>query len=132
MSIAVRYILFAVLSTLVNFMTQAAVVAVLPWAPIVISLLAGTATGFAAKYVLDKKWVFYDGYTSGRDEARKVGLYGLFSIATTVVFWTFEITAWAMWQTDTAKYAGGALGLAVGYAAKYALDRRFVFRTESV
>ena len=133
MSIAIRYVLFAVLSTLVNFMTQELVIVTIPWAPIALSLLAGTATGFAAKYVLDKKWVFYDDYTSGRDEARKVGLYGLFSIATTLVFWSFEITAWAIWQTDTAKYAGGALGLAIGYAAKYALDRRFVFRTaESV
>ena len=132
MTIAVRYVLFAVLSTFVNFLTQEAVLLVLPWAPLMLSILAGTATGFAAKYVLDKKWVFYDGYTTGRDEARKVGLYGLFSIATTAIFWGFELSAYTIWQTDTAKYAGGALGLAIGYAAKYALDRRFVFRTESV
>lgn len=132
MTTAVRYVLFAVLSTLVNFATQELALLVLPWAPLMVSVLAGTATGFAAKYVLDKKWVFYDGYTNKRDEARKVGLYGLFSVATTAIFWSFELTAWAIWQTDVAKYAGGALGLAIGYAAKYALDRRFVFRAETV
>jgi len=132
MTIAIRYVLFAILSALVNFVTQEAIVVALPWAPLFVSILAGTATGFAAKYVLDKKWVFYDGYTTGRDEARKVGLYGLFSVFTTIVFWGFELTAWSIWQTDTAKYAGGALGLAIGYAAKYVLDRKFVFRTESV
>ena len=132
MTIAARYVLFAVLSTLVNFLTQEAVLVAFPWAPLAISILAGTATGFASKYVLDKKWVFNDSYINSRDEARKVGLYGLFSIATTAVFWGFELTAWAIWQTDAAKYAGGALGLAIGYAAKYALDRRFVFRAESV
>lgn len=131
MSTAFRYLLFAVLSTLVNFVTQELVLVSLPWAPLVLSVIAGTATGFAAKYVLDKKWVFYDTYTSRQDEARQVGLYGLFSIATTAIFWSFELTAWTIWQTDTAKYAGGALGLAIGYAAKYALDRRFVFRAES-
>jgi putative flippase GtrA len=128
---AFRYVLFAVISTLVNFMAQHLVVVAAPWAPLVISILFGTAAGFAVKYWLDKKWVFEDGYTGHRDEMRKVGLYALFSVGTTVVFWTFEITAWAIWQTDLAKYAGGALGLAIGYYAKYALDRRFVFRTES-
>ena len=132
MTVAFRYVLFAVLSTLVNFMTQEAVLVLVPWASLALSIVAGTATGFAAKYLLDKRWIFNDGYTGGRDEARKVGLYGLFSIVTTAVFWSFELTAWAIWQTDLAKYAGGALGLAIGYAAKYALDRRFVFRAESV
>jgi putative flippase GtrA len=128
MSLAVRYILFAVVSTAVNFLTQEMVVTTLPILPVAASILAGTATGFAAKYVLDKKWVFLDDYTTGLDELRKVSLYGLFSIVTTLVFWAFEMGAWALWQTDPAKYAGGAMGLAIGYAAKYALDRRYVFR----
>ena len=132
MTIAARYVLFAVLSTIINFLTQEAVLHTFPWVPLMLPILAGTATGFAAKYVLDKKWIFFDGYSNGRDEARKIGLYGLFSIATTAIFWGFELTAWAIWQTDIAKYAGGALGLAIGYCAKYALDRRFVFRAESV
>ncbi|HEY8576178.1 MAG TPA: GtrA family protein [Devosia sp.] len=130
MTTGALYILFAVISTLVNFATQEAVLLALPWAPLMLSILAGTGTGFVSKYVLDKFWVFQDGFVSKADEARKVGLYGLFSVATTAIFWGFELTAWMIWQTDTAKYAGGALGLAVGYAAKYALDRRFVFRAE--
>jgi putative flippase GtrA len=128
---AIRYVLFAVLSTIVNFMAQHLVVIALPMAPLMISVLFGTAAGFAVKYVLDKKWVFDDGYTTGRDEARKIGLYGLFSVGTTIIFWAFELGAWAIWQNDLAKYTGGALGLAIGYCAKYALDKRFVFRTES-
>jgi putative flippase GtrA len=127
---AFRYVLFAVLSTLVNFFAQHTVVVLLPFAPIFLSILFGTAAGFAVKYVLDKKWVFEDDYTTGRDEVRKVSLYALFSVGTTAIFWAFEISAWAIWQTDLAKYAGGALGLAIGYCAKYALDRRYVFRTE--
>ena len=131
MSIAFRYVLFAILSSLINFAVQELVVRGLPWAPLMASILAGTAAGFAAKYVLDKNWIFFDSSSSHREEARKVGLYGLFSILTTIVFWSFEIAAWGIWQTDFAKYAGGALGLAIGYVVKYWLDRRFVFRTEA-
>ena len=131
MSIAFRYVLFAILSSLINFAVQELVVRGLPWAPLMASILAGTAAGFAAKYVLDKNWIFFDSSSSHKEEARKVGLYGLFSILTTIVFWSFEIAAWGIWQTDFAKYAGGALGLAIGYVVKYWLDRRFVFRTEA-
>lgn len=125
---AFRYVLFAVLSTLVNFLAQHLVVVSLPMAPLFVSILFGTGAGFAVKYVLDKKWVFEDGYTTKQDEARKIGLYALFSVGTTLIFWAFELSAWAIWQTDFAKYAGGAVGLAIGYCAKYALDKRFVFR----
>jgi hypothetical protein len=38
-----------------------------------------------------------------------------------------EVAFWAVWGTSLAKYTGAVLGLAIGYAAKYALDRQFVF-----
>jgi putative flippase GtrA len=130
MSLFFRYVIFAVISTLVNFAVQEAVVRTAPIAPLMLSILGGTIAGFAVKYVLDKKWIFYDGYTSHAGEARKVALYGMFSVLTTIIFWSFEIAFWTIWETDFAKYAGGALGLAIGYVSKYTLDRRFVFRSE--
>ncbi|MGN7292564.1 GtrA family protein [Rhizobium sp. SAFR-030] len=130
MSLFFRYVIFAVFSTLVNFAVQEAVVRTAPIAPLILSILGGTIAGFAVKYVLDKKWIFYDGYTSHAGEARKVALYGMFSVLTTIIFWSFEIAFWTIWETDFAKYAGGALGLAIGYVSKYTLDRRFVFRSE--
>jgi putative flippase GtrA len=126
----VRYIGFAVLATGVNFLAQETVVQALPGHPLLLSILIGTAAGFVVKYILDKKWVFFDDYTSHSSEARKITLYGLFSVLTTLIFWGFEVTFWFIWGTTFAKYAGGALGLAIGYMTKYALDRRFVFRSE--
>jgi hypothetical protein len=38
------------------------------------------------------------------------------------------VSFWAIWETSAAKYTGAVLGLSVGYAAKYLLDRQFVFR----
>ena len=57
-------------------------------------------------------------------------LYALFSVVTTLIFWTMEVAFWTIWQTSVAKYTGAALGLSIGYTAKYALDRRYVFRPE--
>jgi putative flippase GtrA len=130
-NIAVRYVLFAVLATLANLAAQEAVVRIAPLAPLALSILAGTIVGFAVKYVLDKKWIFYDPFTDHRDEARKISLYGLFSVVTTLVFWGFEVTFWTIWRTDVAKYAGAVLGLSIGYTAKYVLDQTFVFRERS-
>ncbi|MCF6371275.1 GtrA family protein [Rhizobium halophilum] len=129
-SVGVRYVAFAVIATAVNFLAQEMTVQVLPGHPLILSILIGTIAGFAVKYVLDKKWIFFDGYTSHSSEAKKIALYGLFSVLTTAIFWSFEIIFWAIWGTNLAKYAGGALGLAIGYVSKYALDRRFVFRAE--
>ncbi len=130
MTIAVRYVLFAILSTVANLATQEAVIRALPDAGLPPSIFAGTLVGFALKYVLDKRWVFYDAYTGRRSEARKVSLYGLFSVVTTAIFWTVETAFWLVWKTPEAKYGGAVLGLAIGYAVKYGLDRNFVFREQ--
>ena len=125
----VRYGLFAAVATVINLAAQAVAFRLSPIAPLPVSILVGTAAGFAAKYVLDKRWIFNDGYAGGREEARKIALYGAFSVLTTLVFWSFEVAFWMTWRTDLAKYAGAAIGLGIGYAAKYGLDRTFVFRT---
>jgi len=124
----IRYVLFAVLATLANLLTQEATIRLSPIAPLPLSILMGTAAGFVLKYLLDKKWVFDDSYDGRRQELQKITLYGAFSVLTTLIFWGFEIAFWALWKTDLAKYTGAVLGLAVGYAAKFVLDRSFVFK----
>jgi putative flippase GtrA len=124
----VRYVLFAILATLANLLTQELVVQLAPGEQLAASILAGTIVGFGLKYALDKKWVFYDAYTSHASEARKIILYGLFSVVTTLIFWGVEVTFWTIWETSFAKYTGAVLGLAIGYAAKFFLDRTYVFR----
>ncbi|QKK33317.1 GtrA family protein (plasmid) [Rhizobium indicum] len=126
--VATRYVAFAILSALANFAVQALVVSLFPSPSLMPSILAGTAIGFGVKYFLDKRWIFGDRYTSHAAELLKISLYGLFSVLTTIIFWGFEIAFWTVWRTDLAKYAGGAIGLAIGYMSKYALDRKFVFK----
>jgi putative flippase GtrA len=127
-TIAWRYIGFAIIATLTNLGAQQAVIGIAPIAPIASSIAAGTLVGFATKYILDKNFIFFDVYSGHAREAAKVLLYGLFSIVTTLVFWSFEAGFWAIWRNDLAKYSGAVLGLALGYAAKFLLDKHFTFR----
>ncbi len=124
----IRYVIFAIVATIANLATQEAVIRLAPVAPLTFSILMGTAAGFVLKYLLDKKWVFDDGYGGHRQELQKITLYGAFSVFTTLVFWGFEVAFWMIWRTDFAKYTGAVLGLAIGYAAKFMLDRTFVFK----
>jgi len=127
-AIFVRYVAFAVIATAVNLLAQAVTYRLSPIAALPLSILAGTAAGFLTKYILDKRWIFDDPYCNHRNEMLKVALYGAFSIVTTLVFWSFEVLFWTIWRTEMAKYTGAIIGLAIGYAAKYGLDRTFVFR----
>ena len=126
MSTFLLYVVFAGVATVANLAAQELFLRMS--GNLAVAILAGTAAGFATKYVLDKKWVFSDRYTTHRQELRKVTLYGAFSVATTLVFWLFEVAFWMAWRTDFAKYTGAVLGLAIGYAIKFVLDRTFVFR----
>jgi putative flippase GtrA len=128
MATFVHYLLFAMVATLANLATQEIVIRTAPVAPLTLSILMGTAAGFILKYLLDKKWVFDDGYDGHRQELQKIALYGAFSVLTTLVFWGLEIAFWEIWRTDFAKYTGAVLGLAIGYAGKFMLDRTFVFK----
>ena len=121
------YALFAALSIAVNLGVQGIAVAALPGAPLPFAMACGTGAGFATKYLLDKYFIFQDRSTDRREEARKVALYGFFGVFTTLLFWASEAGVFALVGTDAARNAGAALGLVLGYALKFTLDRRYTF-----
>ncbi len=125
-----RYIAFAIAATCANLLVQRLVIAVLPLPTGItfgVALVAGTGAGLVLKYILDKRWIFFD-RSSGVDEhARRFSLYVVMGIATTVIFWGTETAFWLAFGTTLAREVGGVLGLSVGYYIKYRLDRRFVF-----
>jgi len=129
-ALILRYGAFAVVAVLVNLATQRAVLA-LEWPEpgpgLAAAIAAGTLTGLVVKYALDKRWIFFDRETGLALHGRKFTLYTAMGIVTTALFWGTETAFWLVWRTDTMREAGAVLGLAVGYAAKYQLDRRFVF-----
>ena len=88
---------------------------------------AGTVVGLIIKYILDKRWIFYDLGTGVTNHGRKFSLYTAMGLVTTAIFWGMETAFWVIWQTDIMRELGAILGLSVGYVVKYNLDRRFVF-----
>lgn len=128
LSLALRYAAFAVVATLVNLLTQRGVLALFAGPTgFALAVFCGTATGLVVKYVLDKRWIFFDRSTGVATHGRKFGLYTAMGIVTTAIFWGMETAFWLAWGTEFAREAGAVLGLTIGYVVKYNLDRRFVF-----
>ena len=126
--LALRYTLFAVIATLANLGMQRLVLTAGDSGAIFTAAIgAGTLVGLVVKYVLDKRWIFYDSSTGLRAHGRKFALYTAMGIVTTCIFWGSETAFWLIWGTDTMREFGAILGLMVGYVTKYILDRRFVF-----
>ncbi len=123
-----RYVFFAVIAGLSNLAAQEATVRIVPSWPVMVSVLVGTGIGFFVKYALEKKWIFFDDYDGHAAEIRKIVVYGLFGVGTTILFWGIELGALWIWQTTTAKYVGAAIGLSLGNWIKYLLDKHYVFR----
>lgn len=123
-----RYAGFAVLATLANLATQRLVLlAGDGGTAFALAVGAGTLVGLVVKYLLDKRWIFYEDATGLRAHGRKFTLYTVMGIVTTAVFWGTETAFWIFWKTDVMRELGAVLGLTIGYVIKYNLDRRFVF-----
>ena len=127
-TLILRYAAFAVVATMANLATQRVV---LQFGETGIHFAgavgAGTVVGLILKYILDKRWIFYDLGTGVKNHGRKFSLYTAMGLVTTAIFWGMETAFWLIWQTDMMRELGAILGLFVGYVVKYNLDRRFVF-----
>jgi putative flippase GtrA len=123
------YAFFAALATAVNLASQWTSLAfyrgegALP-----LAMVCGTLTGLALKYALDKRWIFRDRSGGVGMHMRKFSFYTLMGVATTALFWLTELGFDALSPDGSLRFLGAVIGLAIGYAAKYQLDRRFVFR----
>jgi len=126
--LALKYAVFALVSTLVNLLFQYFSFQLYEgWGALYAAMAAGTLAGLVVKYVLDKKWIFYHTPKDRKDDARKFMLYTFMGAFTTVIFWGTEIAFNTLFTAPSAKYIGGAIGLTAGYVVKYFLDRKYVF-----
>jgi putative flippase GtrA len=119
-----------VIATVANLATQRLVFSVIDHdIRLGVALACGTAVGLAVKYILDKKWIFFDRVRPITAETVKFSLYTMTGIGTTLIFWGTEAAFWLIWQSQFMREVGAVLGLTVGYVIKYNLDRRFIFQT---
>lgn len=129
MELAIRYTIFALLSTAANIAAQDGAIRLYDGAyGLLSSMVVGTAVGLVVKYLLDKRYIFGVRAKSLVHDGRMFALYSLMGVATTAIFWGFEFTFHFVFDDKAMRYLGGVIGLAIGYWVKYRLDKRYVFQ----
>ena len=123
------YTIFAVIATVTNIWSQDLTNRIYqgPF-EIWLGIFIGTGVGLVVKYFLDKRYIFKYQTTSIQHGSKTFYLYTLMGVFTTIIFWGFEFTFDAIWDTKEMRYLGGVIGLAIGYYVKYQLDKRYVFK----
>ena len=129
MFLVLKYSLFALIATIINLFTQFISLAIYSQDfSLYIAMFFGTLTGLIAKYILDKKYIFYYQVKDKKEDSQKFILYSIMGVFTTLIFWGFEIGFDYIFDSEIAKYIGAIIGLSIGYITKYFLDKKFVFK----
>ena len=129
MLLVLKYSLFALIATIINLFTQFISLAIYSQDfSLYIAIFFGTLTGLIAKYILDKKYIFYYVVKDKKEDSQKFILYSIMGVFTTLIFWGFEIGFDYIFDSEIAKYIGAIIGLSIGYITKYFLDKKFVFK----
>lgn len=128
MTIPIRYAFFAAVATLTNLIAQETSSLLYSGvASIYLAMAAGTLAGLVCKYLLDKKYIFAFETASTEANMKTFLAYTVTGIATTALFWGFELGFESLFGGKFARYLGAVIGLAIGYGVKYRLDKRYVF-----
>ena len=123
------FVLFALISTLFNLLTQRVILSFKTTNLFfIIAILSGTIVGLIIKFFLDKSFIFFDKKNDISHLTKKFGLYTFMGIFSTLIFWGTEAFFWIIWRQENMRELGAILGLTIGYIIKYRLDKRFVFR----
>lgn len=148
--LALKYALFAAISTIGNLSTQQLILMLLDSLEflkgldkvsilglfnfdfiLMTAIFMGTLIGLTIKYVLDKRYIFNYKTKSTSENTGKFILYSFMGVFTTAIFWAFELIFDSIFDLDYAKYIGAIIGLTIGYVIKYNLDKRFVFNSKN-
>jgi putative flippase GtrA len=132
MKLTLTYSLLAAIATVINIAAQELSINLYsgPWA-VGVAIFFGTGVGLVVKYVLDKKYIFNFRAQNKAHDGKTFILYTLMGVVTTAIFWGFEFGFDAIFNDKQWRYLGGIIGLAIGYYAKYQLDKRFVFNVDN-
>ena len=129
MLLVLKYSFFALIATIINLFTQFISLAIYSQNfSLYIAMFFGTLTGLIAKYILDKKYIFYYVVKDKKEDSQKFILYSIMGVFTTLIFWGFEIGFDYIFDSEIAKYIGAIIGLSIGYITKYFRDKKFVFK----
>ena len=125
--IITRYVLFALIATFLNLMTQRIILKTTIETNLLIAILMGTLVGLIVKYLLDKKWIFYYKPKSVIKNTNMFLKYSFIGLITTSIFWVLESIFWIIYRDDIMRELGAIIGLSIGYFIKYKIDKKYVF-----
>jgi putative flippase GtrA len=127
--IAVKYALFAAISTVLNLVAQyLSFLLYSDYASLYVAMFFGTLAGLLSKYILDKRFIFYHKPKNRKDDSKKFILYSFVGLFTTIPFILTEMAFDYFFNHESAKYVGAVVGLTIGYVSKYFLDKKYVFK----
>ena len=124
MTLFIRYVLFCIVATLVNLVTQRVFLESVFIDYYFVALLLGTLTGLITKYILDKNYIFKDFDHSIKNNSKKFTLYTLNGVFTTAIFWGIESVFYFVYATTFARELGAIIVLSSGYFFKNKLDKK--------
>jgi putative flippase GtrA len=126
--IAMMYTLFATLGATTNLGVQMLFIHAYPGPyGVELSIAAGTAAALPLRYLLEKRYVFSFKSRNMAHDGKLFVLYSFMGVFTTALFWSVEYGFHLLFDTAAARYAGGVIGLVLGFCAKYQLDKKYVF-----
>ena len=127
--LALKYSAIALAASALNLIVQVLIVHFYngPFS-ISASIMLATALVLPIKYYLDKGIIFDFKSNNLVHDIKHFKKYVFVSIFTVFVFWGTESIFQAFFNTNTMRYIGGAIGLAISFYMKYQLDKRFVFK----
>ncbi|XYJ11322.1 GtrA family protein [Telluria sp. B2] len=129
MKLALVYSLLAAIATLANIGAQDVVIRLYNGiGAVTLSMIVGTGVGLIIKYDLDKRYIFRFRARDAAHDGKTFFLYTVMGLATTAIFWGFELGFDYLFATKQMRHLGGVLGLGIGYLVKYNLDKHYVFR----
>jgi putative flippase GtrA len=133
MKLTIMYAILALIATAVNIAAQDLVIRYLSSGyAVTLSIMVGTAVGLLCKYILDKRYIFRFKAANIKHDGQTFVLYTLMGLATTAIFWGFEFGFHHLFDEKLMRYLGAVIGLAIGYFAKYHLDKRYVFSRQNL
>lgn len=128
MNKAFLYLCFAILATALNILTQELSLFFYHGRfALYVAVIMGTGAGLVAKYLLDKRFIFNHRTDSTKANVAAFSKYSFTGLFTTVIFWSFELAFEFLIGGKVARYTGAVIGLSIGYAIKFQLDRALVF-----
>lgn len=128
MQLVFIYAILASIAVIANIASQEIVIRIWKWNhPLLVSIASGTAVGLVAKYWLDKRYIFAFRARNALHDGSTFLLYSAMGLVTTAIFWGFEFGFNYLFASKEMRYLGGVLGLSIGYAVKYQLDKHYVF-----